>query len=114
MGENEKRFVALIVEFEERLTSVREHIKANFSIGSEFDKEKASSICSPLQIVQKEHIECSKIRQPNHGRLHYIQSSTTRIRESILGITTINHTIMKRYTFYKHAYMHRGKHDKLL
>ena len=56
MGENEKRFVALIVEFEERLTSVREHIKANFSIGSEFDKEKGILNLLPITDSAKKNI----------------------------------------------------------
>ena len=56
MGENEKRFVALIVEFEERLTSVREHIKANFSIGSEFDKEKGILNLFPITDSAKKNI----------------------------------------------------------
>lgn len=56
MGENEKRFVALIVEFEERLTSVREHIKANFSIGSEFDKEKGILNLFPITDCAKKNI----------------------------------------------------------
>ena len=56
MGENEKRFVALIVEFEERLTSVREHIKANFSIGNEFDKEKGILNLFPITDSAKKNI----------------------------------------------------------
>lgn len=39
MGENEKRVVSLIVEFEDRLATVREHIRSNYNINSKFDKE---------------------------------------------------------------------------
>lgn len=39
MEKNEKRFVSLIVEFEDRLATVREHIRSNYNINCEFDEE---------------------------------------------------------------------------
>ena len=56
MEKNEKRFVSLIVEFEDRLATVREHIRSNYNINCEFDEENGILNLFPINSDAEKNI----------------------------------------------------------
>lgn len=49
MENNEKRVVALIVEFDERLKNARQYIKEHYGIDSHFDRENGVLNLHPIK-----------------------------------------------------------------
>ena len=56
MENNEKRVVALIVEFDERLKNARQYIKEHYGIDSHFDRENGILNLHPIKEENKANI----------------------------------------------------------